>query len=106
VLDKLVATCEVMIDRPAGTAHPRYPDFVYPLDYGYLVGTSSSDGDGIDVWVGSLRARGVTGALCTVDLDKRDSEVKILLGCTFEEARQVLGVHNTGSQAGLLLMRG
>lgn len=48
-LDRLVAECETVIDRPKGTAHPRWPEFVYPLDYGYLRGTSSMDGGGIDV---------------------------------------------------------
>lgn len=53
-LDELVATSTVRIDRPKGTAHPRYPSFIYPLDYGYLEGTQAADGGGIDVWVGSL----------------------------------------------------
>lgn len=33
-LAQLVAESEIVIDRPQGSAHPRYPDFVYPLDYG------------------------------------------------------------------------
>lgn len=52
-LDKLVDTSEIIIDRPKGTAHPKYPDFIYKVDYGYLKNTSSMDGDGIDVWVGT-----------------------------------------------------
>jgi inorganic pyrophosphatase len=48
-LDELVAGCGLVIDRPKGSPHPRYPDFFYPLDYGYLDGTRSADGDGIDV---------------------------------------------------------
>jgi len=51
-LDLLVEEHELVIDRPAGSAHPRYLSFVYPLDYGYLKGTASSDGSGIDVWRG------------------------------------------------------
>ena len=52
-LDELVLNSEIVIDRPKGTAHPKYPKFIYRLDYGYLKNTSSMDGDGIDVWVGS-----------------------------------------------------
>jgi inorganic pyrophosphatase len=104
-LDELVAACRLVIDRPRGTAHPRYPSFVYPLDYGYLQGTQVADGDGIDVWVGSLPERKVTAVVCTVDADKRDAEVKILLGCTPQEACAILAVHNRGSQAGLLVER-
>ena len=49
-LDKLVAESKIVIDRPKGRHHPKYPAFVYPVDYGYLEGTSSMDGGGIDVW--------------------------------------------------------
>jgi inorganic pyrophosphatase len=35
-LDDLVAHSRLCIDRPRGSPHPRYPAFVYPLDYGYL----------------------------------------------------------------------
>jgi inorganic pyrophosphatase len=104
-LDELVAACRLVIDRPRGTPHPRYPSLVYPLDYGYLQGTRAADGDGIDVWVGSLPERGVTAVVCTVDAEQRDAEVKILLGCTPQEARAVLAVHNRGAQVGVLLER-
>ncbi|MGC9358072.1 MAG: HAD-IA family hydrolase, partial [Anaerolineae bacterium] len=105
LLDALVAHSEIAIDRPAGTPHPRHSDFVYPLDYGYLVQTHAADGDGVDVWVGSLPKRKITAIVCTVDLQKRDAEVKILLGCTPEEIETVLDIHNQGSQAATLITR-
>ena len=43
-LDELVNTSEIVIDRPKGSAHPRFPDFIYRVDYGYLRDTSSMDG--------------------------------------------------------------
>ena len=52
-LDELMEKSEIVIDRPKGSAHPRYPEFIYEVDYGYLKGTSSMDGGGIDVWVGT-----------------------------------------------------
>ncbi len=104
-LDALVAACAVVIDRPAGTAHPRYPEFIYPLDYGYLAGTLAADGGGIDVWLGSQPGRAVTGIICTVDGLKRDSEMKMLLGCTAQEALQALATHNQESQAACLIER-
>jgi inorganic pyrophosphatase len=104
-LDRLVANCTLKIDRPAGSAHPRYPSLIYPFDYGYLEGTVSADGSGLDVWIGSLPDRALTAVLCTVDLDKRDAELKILLGCTPEEARQIAAIHNAGSQAAILIER-
>ena len=35
-LDQLTADSEIVIDRPKGSAHPRFPNFIYPVDYGYL----------------------------------------------------------------------
>ena len=104
-MEALVATSPVVIDRPKGTRHPRYPKMVYPLDYGYLEGTSSMDGGGIDVWVGSESARTFTALGLIVDLVKRDSEVKVLLGCTAAETEQILRFHNEDRQAAMLVCR-
>jgi len=104
-LDALVAASEIIIDRPAGTAHPRYPEVIYPLDYGYLQATTSPDGDGIDVWIGNLPEKHIVAVICTVDMHKRDSEIKLLLGCTPAECERILAHHNQGIQAGLLIYR-
>lgn len=72
----------IVIDRPRGKAHPRYPDLIYPFDYGYVEGTFAADGDGIDIWIGSQKKRAVTGILCTYDILGRDAEIKLMLGCT------------------------
>ena len=92
-IDELVKNSEITIDRPKGTSHPKYPDFVYRVDYGYLKNTSSMDGAGIDVWVGSSEKK-VDAIVCIVDLLKRDSEIKILIGCTEEEKQIVYETHN------------
>lgn len=105
MLDTLVTESELIIDRPRGSNHPRYPEYIYPWDYGYLQGTSSGDGDGIDVWVGSLPERRTTGIILTVDLLKRDSEAKILLSCTDEEMKSLLAIHNRGTQSALFVKR-
>jgi len=104
-LDRLLAESSVVIDRPKGSTHPRFPSFRYPLDYGYLDGTSAIDGGGVDVWVGSLPARTVTAVVCTVDLLKRDTETKLLIGCTREEAATVLATHNGQYQSAILVER-
>jgi inorganic pyrophosphatase len=101
-LESLVASSEIVIDRPRGSAHPRYPALIYPLDYGYLQGPRSGDGEGINIWLGSLPERRVTAVIVTVDLFKRDAELKILLGCTPEEQRTILVFVNTNQQRGIL----
>ena len=93
-LDKLIAESKIIIDRPKGSSHPRYPDYIFPLDYGYLENTTSMDGNGIDVWKGSDPAAKLDAIMCTVDLTKRDSEIKLLIGCTEEEKALVYQVHN------------
>src|SRR5512145_2712187 len=71
-VDSLVEGASIVVDRPKGSIHPRLPTLIYPLDYGFLSGTTSGDGHGVDVWSGSLKRRRVTGVICSVDLGKRD----------------------------------
>jgi inorganic pyrophosphatase len=104
-LDQLVSTHKLVIDRPRDSAHPRFATHLYPLDYGHLHGTGAGDGDGIDVWVGSLGHQGITGVICTVDLCQGDAELKILRGCTPAEAQMALRMHNIGGQSAILIER-
>jgi inorganic pyrophosphatase len=104
-LDQLIATSRIVIDRPKGAAHPRYPAVIYPVDYGYLDGTTTVDGGGIDVWRGTTGAHRLDAILCTVDLLKRDAEIKILLGCSEEEKQTILDFHNANVMRGLLVRR-
>ncbi len=99
-MSELLATTSVIIDRPKGSSHPRYPEVIYPLDYGYLENTTAGDGGGIDVWLGSLNsvmnrdsAKTLTGILCTFDTLKRDAEIKFLLGCTKEDVQTIKVFH-------------
>ena len=101
----LADNSEIVIDRTKGSVHPKYPDFVYKIDYGYLKDTSSMDGGGIDVWVGSGDKK-IDAIMCIVDLMKRDSEIKILIGCTEEEKQMVYQTHNeTEYMKGILIRR-
>jgi inorganic pyrophosphatase len=87
LLDRLVESSAVTIDRERGLSHPRVSEAIYPVDYGHLDNTTSVDGAEIDVFVGSARGRGVVGALLTADLQKRDAEIKVLVDCTADEVR-------------------
>ena len=104
-LDELVSNSEIVIDRPRGSAHPRFPNFIYKVDYGYLKHTSSMGVAEIDVWIGSGDKK-IDAIMCIVDLMKRDSEIKILVGCTEEEKLDIYKTHNeTQYMKGVLIRR-
>ena len=44
-------TVKGIIDRPLGSRHPKYPDLIYPINYGYVEGVFSGDGQEQDVYV-------------------------------------------------------
>ena len=96
-MQKLLQTTSLIIDRPQGASHPRYKEMIYPFHYGYLENTTSSDGGGIDVWLGSLNtavnAKRLTGILCTFDKLKRDAEIKLLIGCSTEDIQVIRDFH-------------
>lgn len=44
---KITAT----VDRMLGTRHPRFPDLLYPINYGYVEGIFAADGEEQDVYI-------------------------------------------------------
>ena len=48
MLGKIV---KVTVDRPLGSAHPDYPDMIYPINYGYVEGIIAPDGEEQDAYV-------------------------------------------------------
>ncbi len=40
----------VVMDRPMGTKHPKH-NYHYPVNYGYIPGTVSGDGEELDVYL-------------------------------------------------------
>ena len=40
----------VVMDRPLGSKHPKW-GFIYPVNYGYIPGTISGDGEELDAYV-------------------------------------------------------
>ncbi len=104
-LDQLINASELMIDRPRGSSHPHWPNLIYPLDYGYLKGTKTIDGDGIDVWIGSLEERKMNAVVLTLDLKKRDAEIKLLLGCNPDEEKAILAFYHKSGMIAHLVRR-
>lgn len=105
-LQRLVDESEIVIDRPKGSAHPKFPETIYILDYGYLENTRSSDGMGVDVYVGSAGNHEVCAVMITVDFVKRDSEIKILIDCTDEEIERIQNqISGYETYAGLVIRK-
>ena len=105
-LDLLVAQHPVVTDRPKGSYHPEHPQILYEVDYGYLEGTSSPDGEDVDVWIGESGEKTVVGIIATVDLAKNDTEIKLLLGCSEEEMDIIDAFYGKwGMQRGIIIRR-
>ncbi len=79
---------------PRGCPSPKHRELIYPLDYGYLQGTAAMDGEGIVVWLGSRQEKTLDAVVCVVDLAKRETEIKLLMGCMEEEKKAVYRFHN------------
>ncbi|MRR32974.1 inorganic pyrophosphatase [bacterium] len=73
-------TLRVIIDRPIGSRHPQY-GFVYPLNYGYLPGVPSGDGEDLDAYVLGVFEPLITftGACIAVIHRLDDSDDKLVL---------------------------
>lgn len=42
---------KVIIDRPFGSRHPKFPDMIYPVNYGYIDGIIAGDGEEQDAYI-------------------------------------------------------
>ena len=80
----LIQSQGITLDRPSGSCHPTFPDIIYPIDYGFVRGTTSSDGAEVDVFVGTAN-NGLVGLIATQDYRRSDQELKLLWQCTPHE---------------------
>jgi inorganic pyrophosphatase len=77
----LLKTVHVTVDRPLGSRHPEHPELVYPVNYGYLPGTVSGDGEEIDAYIlgVSVPVREYDGVVIAVVNRKDDAEDKLVV---------------------------
>ena len=94
-----------VIDRPRGSRRPNHPEIVYPLDYGYVDNTKVSSGHETDVSRGTA-GNALVGIVCTADIEKRDAELKLLIGCREDEIEIVVGFHNNRFMSAVAVRRG
>lgn len=106
-LDTLFLSSKLVVDRPRNTTHYKYSNLVYPVDYGYLTDTTGSDQAPVDVFKGSVKSNLVGAIVISADILKKDCEVKLLIGCSEEEEKEVLVFLNqTEFQKAILVRRG
>lgn len=76
-LGKLV---KVIIDRPLGSKHPSH-DFFYHINYGYIPGTMSGDGEEIDAYIiGEFEPlEKYVGIVVAIIKRENDSEDKLVI---------------------------
>ena len=105
--EALIAQNGLTIDRPYRSRHPDFSDIIYPMNYGYVNNTTSTDGHEVDVFVGSAD-NGLVGLLMTTDYGRGDREVKLLFDCTPEEiylANGFINFDRTRMEGTLVLRR-
>ena len=104
--ERLIQAHGYTIDRPLHSAHPVWADIIYPMNYGYINGTLSTDGEGVDLFVGSATS-GLVGLILTRDFRKDDREAKLLYHCTPAEVYTAHGFLNydRARMEGTLVMR-
>jgi adenylylsulfate kinase/chloramphenicol 3-O phosphotransferase len=50
-LSQLGKTVTVTADRPMNSVHPAHSDMIYPVNYGFVTGISSGDGEWMDAYI-------------------------------------------------------
>ena len=106
-LDTIYLSSKLEIDRPKDSVHYKYSNLIYPVDYGYLKDTTGTDMKPIDVFKGSLYSNQVMAVAISADILKKDSEVKLIVGCSEDEIYDIMAFLNqTEFQKAVLLRRG
>ncbi len=89
---------EIKIDQPIGSVHPKHTKLIYPINYGYIPGIISGDGEELDVYllgvdkpVKEFKAR-VIGIVHRYN-DTEDKLVAAPEGINFTQAEIAEAVH-------------
>ncbi len=89
---------DIIMDRPVGTRHPKHPDIVYPINYGYIDGMLSADGEGIDVYLLGIHEPLATCRAKIIAIIRREDDIEdklaaAPLGMDFSETEIAEAVH-------------
>ena len=88
----------VIIDRPLGSSHPKYPKTVYPVNYGFIKGIIAGDGKEQDAYVLGVTKplKTFTGRVIAVIKRLNDVENKLVVAPenTYFTSEQILQAVN------------
>lgn len=72
---------KVIVDRPMGSAHPEYPDLIYPVNYGFIEGMLAPDKEEQDAYILGVNTplSSFEGAVIAVIHRKNDVEDKLVV---------------------------
>ena len=92
VRSNLGKTITVKIDRPVGSVHPKHPDLIYPVNYGYIPDVMGDDGEELDVYVLGINEpiSEFTGRVVGIVYRENDVEDKLVAapdGMVFSQAK-------------------
>ncbi len=104
--ESLIEGNGITIDRPFASTHPSHVTIIYPIDYGYVNDTLSTDGEEVDIFCGSANNK-LVAIIQTADSRKGDREIKLIYNCTPAEIYLVNGFINFAPELmkGRLTMR-
>jgi inorganic pyrophosphatase len=77
----------VTVDRPLGSLHPDFPSSdPYPINYGYIAGTVSGDGQPVDAYVLGVTTpvESASGTVIAVVTRADDNEDKLIISAEDE----------------------
>ena len=79
--ERIGTTLTVTVDRPLGSSHPKYPEHIYPLNYGYIEGMTGGDGEEQDAYILGVDqpVRRFTGKVIAVVKRFDDNEDKLVV---------------------------
>ncbi len=88
----------VVVDRAIGSRHPKYPDMIYPINYGYVNGVTGGDGEAQDAYIlgVNIPTESFTGIVIAIVRRLNDVEDKWVVapcGLTFTKEEIAAQLH-------------
>ena len=101
---------EVKVDGPLGSAHPKYPDSTYPVNYGFIESMRAPDGDFQDAYILGVDepVSSFTGTVIAIIRRLDDVEDKLVVapkGVSYRDEEILAKLHFQGRYFRSVLIR-